>query len=198
MEINMLVVSIENLTKTKVKVCLDNRTDFQLYKREVQKYNIVENEDLENYEEILREVLIPRAKKRAMHLLEKMDRTNKQLEDKLRRNGYPKEAIDEAIAYVTSYHYIDDERYALSYVRYHQESRSRNRIKQDLMQKGIDKEIIRDALESEYTVDEKELIKTYLKKKKYNPDTAERKDKEKMIRFLISKGFTYDDVLTSL
>ena len=93
----MIVTSIEQHTKTKVKVCLDNRTDFQLYKREIDKYSITLGEELSNYDEILSEVLIPRAKKRAMHLLEKMDRTKADIRSKLRRNGYPDEAINAAI-----------------------------------------------------------------------------------------------------
>ena len=54
----MIVTSIEAHTKTKVKVCLDNRTDFQLYKKEIKKYNIEVDKELENYDEILRESFV--------------------------------------------------------------------------------------------------------------------------------------------
>lgn len=190
----MIVTSIEPHTKTKVKVCLDNRTDFHLYKKEIKKYNIEEGKDLSNYEEILSETLIPRAKKRALHLLEKMDRTKADIENKLRINGYPKEAIDKAIAYIESYNYINDERYASAYVRNYRNSRSRNRIMQDLYRKGIDKKIINSALDSEYTTDETELIKSYILKRNYNSDTTTPKERDKMFRFLIGKGFNYDDI----
>lgn len=190
----MIVTSIEQHTKTKVKVCLDNRTDFQLYKREIDKYSIIEGEELSNYDEILSEVLIPRAKKRAMHLLEKMDRTKADIRSKLRRNGYPDEAINAAIEYVESYNYLNDERYAYMYVRNYCNSRSRNRIMQDLYRKGVDKDTINDAIESEYSVDEEELIKMYIIKRGYNVDNASMKDRDKMFRFLISKGFPLDEI----
>jgi len=190
----MIVTSIEQHTKTKVKVCLDNRTDFQLYKREIDKYSITEGEELSNYDEILSEVLIPRAKKRAMHLLEKMDRTKADIRSKLRRNGYPDEAINAAIEYIESYNYLNVERYAYMYVRNYCNSRSRNRIMQDLYRKGVDKDTINDAIESEYSVDEEELIKMYIIKRGYNVDNASMKDRDKMFRFLISKGFPLDEI----
>lgn len=190
----MIVTSIEQHTKTKVKVCLDNRTDFQLYKREIDKYSITLGEELSNYDEILSEVLIPRAKKRAMHLLEKMDRTKADIRSKLRRNGYPDEAINAAIEYIESYNYLNDERYAYMYVRSYCNSRSRNRIMQDLYRKGVDKDTINDAMESEYSVDEEELIKMYIIKRGYDVDNASMKDRDKMFRFLISKGFPLDEI----
>ena len=172
-----------------MKVCLDNRTDFQLYKREIDKYGINEGEELFNYDEILNEVLIPRAKKRAMHLLEKMDRTKADIRSKLRRNGYPDEAINAAIEYIESYNYLNDERYAYMYVRNYCNSRSRNRIMQDLYRKGVDKDTIND-----YTVDEEELINMYIIKRGYDADNASMKDRDKMFRFLISKGFPLDEI----
>ena len=190
----MIVTSIEQHTKTKVKVCLDNRTDFQLYKREIDTYGINEGEELSNYDEILSEVLIPRAKKRAMHLLEKMDRTKADIRSKLRRNGYPDEAINAAIEYIESYNYLNDERYAYMYVRNYCNSRSRNRIMQDLYRKGVDKDTINDAIDSEYSVDEVELIKMYIIKRGYDADNASMKDRDKMFRFLISKGFPLDEI----
>lgn len=190
----MIVTSIEQHTKTKVKVCLDNRTDFQLYRREIDKYSITLGEELSNYDEILSEVLIPRAKKRAMHLLEKMDRTKADIRSKLRRNGYPDEAINAAIEYIESYNYLNDERYAYMYVRNYCNSRSRNRIMQDLYRKGVDKDTINDAIESEYSVDEEELIKMYIIKRGYDVDNASMKDRDKMFRFLISKGFPLDEI----
>ena len=115
-----------------------------LYKGEVRQLHLQENDEIteDMYEEVLEEILIPRARRRAMHLLEKMDRSTRQLETKLREGGYPEPAIESAIAYVTSYHYLDDERLARSHIRFYQTSRSRMRMTQDLLKKGIDREII--------------------------------------------------------
>ncbi|MCR4611489.1 MAG: RecX family transcriptional regulator [Lachnospiraceae bacterium] len=194
----MIVTNIEYHTKTKVKVSLDNREDFQLYRGEIKKYGIEEGVELTNYDEILRETLIPRAKKRTMHLLAKMDRTKADITKKLRDNGYPAEAIAEAIAFVESYDYINDLRYAYMYVRNYRTTRSRNRIMQDMYRKGLNRDIINDAIDKEYTTNEEDLINMYIRKRNFNHESATIKDKEKMCRFLLGKGFEIDMIHKAL
>ena len=186
--------------KGKYKVCLEDGTDFVLYKKEVAQFSLEIGMELtpELYERILREVCIPRAKRRAMHLLEKMDRTEEQLISKLKENGYPPEAVEEAITYVKSYHYIDDERYASNYVRFHQGQKSRQRIKMDLLQKGISKDLVELALENEFAASEEDMIRVLLEKKHYDPETADRKEREKMFRFLLQRGFHSSDIQRAL
>lgn len=182
--------------KNKYKVHLQGGMDLVLYKREVKTYGLEAGEELseEAYQRILEETLIPRAKRRAMHLLEKQDRTRKNLEDKLRESDYPQTAIDAAIAYVESFHYIDDERYARSYVHFHQEGKSKRRIQQDLMQKGIDRDVIALVLEEEYETSEADMIRELLRKKHYDPESADAKERSKMYRFLAGRGFSSGDI----
>ena len=182
--------------KNKYKVHLQGGMDLVLYKREVKTYGLEAGEELseEAYQHILEETLIPRAKRRAMHLLEKQDRTRKNLEDKLRESDYPQVAIDAAIAYVESFHYIDDERYARSYVHFHQEGKSKRRIQQDLMQKGIDRDVIALVLEEEYETSEEDMIRDLLRKKHYDPESADAKERSKMYRFLAGRGFSSGDI----
>lgn len=182
--------------KNKYKVHLQGGMDLVLYKREVKTYGLEAGEELseEAYQRILEETLIPRAKRRAMHLLEKQDRTRKNLEDKLRESDYPQTAIDAAIAYVESFHYIDDERYARSYVHFHQEGKSKRRIQQDLMQKGIDRDVIALVLEEEYETSEADMIRDLLRKKHYDPECADAKERSKMYRFLAGRGFSSGDI----
>ena len=78
-----------------------------------------------DYEKLITEVVGKRAKKRALHLLEQMDRSERKLREKLTQGGYPDCCVDAAIDYVKSFHYLDDYRFASTYVRYHQDSLSR-------------------------------------------------------------------------
>ena len=195
----MLILSIQSLPGKrahKSKVCLQGGTDLFLYNKEVYRFGLKEGEELSQntYEEILSEILIPRAKRRAMHLLEKQDRTRQNLIQKLKESGYPPPAIEEAVAYVESYHYIDDDRYARNYVRYHQEGKSRRKIYEALLQKGVSKDVILAALDEEYFASEENMILELLKKKKYDVDTADLKEKAKMYRFLLGRGFRSNDI----
>lgn len=182
--------------KGKVKVCLRGGADFVLYKREWARWDLKEGEELteEDYDKILGEILIPRAKKRAMHLLEKMDRSAGQLAGKLADNGYPPEAIEEALAYVTSFHYLDDERLARNHIRFYQNSRSKNRIVCDLRKKGIDRDLIARCMEEEYESSEISMMERLLEKKNFESSTATAEERAKMYRFLLQRGFCSSDI----
>ncbi len=190
------VVSVVPQDKKKVMVCLDNGESFVLYKGEAAKLSLFENEVLEEdkYQQIMKEILGKRATKRAMHLLEQQERTEKQLRDKLLQGGYPEACVEQAIAYVKSYHYVDDYRYATVYIRYHQEKESRQKLTQKLMMRGISKDIIMQALEEEFVADECEQIKDLLRKRRYNPENADEGTRRKTAQFLMRKGFKSRDV----
>ena len=192
----MEVLSLVKLTKGRAKICLAGGTDFVLYKKEYESFGIeVGSEVTETeYQEILKEIIIPRCKKGALHLLEKQDRSEKNLRDKLREGGYPAEAIDIAIDYISEYGYLDDARMAASHVRFYQDSRSKQRIIQDLKAKGISPDVIDRVIEEEYTADESEQIERLLVKKNYDKDTATYEDRAKIYRFLAGRGFSSDSI----
>ncbi len=183
--------------KGRALVQFDNGMKVLLYKGEIRRLSLKEGEYISEmlYEKILKEIVGMRAKKRAMHLLERMDRTESQLSEKLRQNGYPDICIEEAIAYVKSYHYIDDTRYAENYVRFHQQKKSRQRLKMDLYAKGIDKAIIEDVLEKTFSSDEQEKIRRLLEKRHFDYGRSDRKEQQKTYQFLMRRGFRSSDIL---
>ena len=178
----MEVKSLVKLTKGRAKICLAGGADLSP----------------ESYQEICSEILIPRCKKRALHLLEKQDRSEQNLRDKLREGGYPSEIIDIAIDYINDYGYLDDARMAASHVRFYQESRSKKRIKQDLLNKGVAPDVIDSVIEEEYTVDELDLIQELMDKKHYDRENATYEDKAKMYRFLAGRGYSSDTIKRAL
>ena len=139
----LLVTEVIPREKGRTSIRFDNGMEVLLYKGEVRKLGLQEQTVIsrEKYDEIIYEILGTRAKKRAMFLLERMDRTEHQLRDKLMQNGYPAVCVDLAIDYVKKYHYIDDLRYATNYISYQQKRKSRQKLKIDLLTKGIDKNV---------------------------------------------------------
>ena len=126
----MQVTKVESLTKTKWKVELDGQFAFVLYKKEILQFGIEVNGELseELYEQIKKDVVLKRAKFRAMHLLTDMARTESQLRDKLKRNMYPEDVISQAIAYVKSFGYINEETYIENFIQSTRETKSRKEI----------------------------------------------------------------------
>ncbi len=146
---------------------------------------------MKEYESI--EEMIHDAKKKAMYLLEKQDRTQQQLETKLLEQGFPESVVKQAISYVESFHYIDDERYAANYIRYRQEQKSKNQLKLELYKKGIDSDTVSKVLANEYESDERQLIMSLLEKKHYTAESS-LKDRNRVISFLLRRGFLLDDI----
>ena len=196
----MIISEIKELDKKRVKVYIDNEFAFALYKGELRDYSIKEGQELSesNYREIMDVVLPKRCKLRAMNLLQKKDYTEKQLHDKLSEGLYPREIIDDAIHYVKAYHYLDDERYARDYITYHMSIRSKNRIIQDLSGKGISKDIFMPIVEELYIEEDSDVeldqIKKLLSKKHYDPEQSDFKEKQKIMAFLLRKGFQMSDI----
>ena len=196
----MIISEIKELDKKRVKVYIDNEFAFVLYKGELRDYSIKEGQELSeaSYQEIMDVVLPKRCKLRAMNLLQKKDYTEKQLHDKLSEGLYPREIIDDAIHYVKAYHYLDDERYARDYITYHMSIRSKNRIIQDLSGKGISKDIFMPIVEELYVEEDSDVeldqIKKLLSKKHYDPEQTEYKEKQKIMAFLLRKGFQMSDI----
>ena len=196
----MRIQEISPCKNKKYKILLEDGFSFVLYKGEKDRYSLEEGGELsgELWLEIRNGILAKRAKKRALYLLEKIDRTEKQLRDKLTESGYPKDLVEEAVEYVRSYHYIDDGRYARNYIRFRQESKSRLLLKNELLQKGVSSQIIEEALEEEYHMDPEELIRSWLVKKGC-PKSGEDPAKERKIcQFLLRKGFAWEDIRRSM
>lgn len=198
--VKLQVESVVPLEKGRIAIKLDNGSEFTLYRTEARKLALREGTFIPEtlYQEILHDIIGIRVKKRAMHLLERMDRTEHQLFEKLKASGYPEECIENAINYVKSYHYIDDLRYAKTYVRCQQQKKSYQRLKIDLLQKGVAKDTIQQALEEEFVSDECEKIQALLQKRRYNRETADRKEQQRMYQFLLRRGFQSGDILKVL
>lgn len=191
----MIVTAIEPLNKGRYKVFLNDEFAFVLYKSELRSYEITLGVEFAEsaYQKIVNEVLGKRAKQRALHLLEKMDRTEWQLQNKLKENLYPAEVIEQAIIYVKSYGYIDDKKYTQNHINIHKSHKSKRQIEAELQQKGILREVVLAVLE-EYEWDERQALEKLLVKKLRNTKQDENKSIEKVKRYLIRKGFPYQDV----
>ncbi len=200
----MIVTQITGITKGRFRIYIEEKPAFVLYRGEVRRLGIREGEPLseESLREIEEEILPTRAKRRAMNLLQNRDYTEAGLREKLRNGDYPESCIEEAVAYVKSYGYVDDCRYAGDFITYNLDRKSRTRMEQDLMRKGISKDAIRtvfEELEEQGTSqDEGAMIRRLLEKKKYDPQTATGQEKQRMYAFLYRRGFRAEVISRAL
>ena len=192
----MRVTRIEECSKSRVRIFIEEEFAFVLYKGELHSYHILEGEEIgeEVIHSIMKELLPKRAKLRAMNLLMKRDYTSKQLRSKLKDGEYPEKVIEEAIAYVEGCRYVNDLRYAVNFIQGHADSRSRRRLEQDLLGRGIDKDTLERAWiqweEQGGDQDEGAMIQALLNKKGFDRERADAKERQKMYAFLMRKGFS--------
>ena len=195
------VGSVEQLSGGKRRVCLDNGEMWILYRGEVRSYSLDEGAVLtgQQYDQIRQDVIGKRAKRRAMHLLEKMDRTEQALRNKLLEGEYPEDLVEDAIAYVKRFHYVDDARYADCYVRSRGASKSRSKLLAELQQKGVDRELADQILaQYEQERDEPQMIRELLEKRHYDPETASLQEQRRMYGYLMRRGFQSTDIYKAI
>lgn len=200
----MIVTQLTALSKGRYRVEMEDSTSFVLYRGELAKLDIREGGEVpeETLRRIKEEILPLRAKKRVLNLLQRRDYTTAGLREKLREGGYPEVCIEEAIAYAASYGYVDDARYAEDFIRCQMEKRSRRRIEQDLMKKGISRELVDGIFErlaaDGMSQDEEQMIRALLKKKNFDGRTATGQEKQRMYAFLYRRGFHTETISRAL
>jgi regulatory protein len=150
---------------------------------------------------------------RAMRLLSQRDHSEAELRRKLAAQPFaargrmatkpptatPVEPIDptvveQVIAYCYQHNWLDDPRFAVSYIG----SRSRKgygaqRIRSELMQKGVDKDTVQTAL-AECEIDWCAHAREVALRKFGEPLPKEWKDKAKVQRYLLYRGFFQEEI----
>ncbi|MCR5256061.1 MAG: recombination regulator RecX [Acetatifactor sp.] len=200
----MEITGIEDFKSGRYKIHIDNEFAFVLYKGELHKYGIKEGNTIseEVYDEIVGEVLVKRAKLRAMNLLTKRDYTTGKLREKLREGLYPPSVIEKAIEYVTGFHYLDDYRYAYTFLSDHCNDKTLMRMKSDLAAKGIKKDVFEKALldwqDNGGFVDEDAMIQNILRKRGYMAKKGDEKEYRRIYGLLMRNGFSADSINRNL
>lgn len=197
---SMMVTRLEQVNKRKCRVYLNDEPAFLLFYHEIEEYHIQEGQELSNAlcQELADQILGKRAKVRCMDLLQISDKTEQELVRKLHQEEYPETVIREALDYVKSYHYVDDFRYARNYIDSRKDGKSRQQISYELLGKGIRSELIGQAWEEAEPVDPVVLILRWAKKRHYDPQCNDERERRKFYQFLLRKGFLFSDIKKAL
>ena len=197
----MIVTELKELEKSKIKVYLDEEIAFILYYSDLKSIELKVGDYLSaaRYEEIINQTIYPRAIQKALAILKFKDRTEKELQRKLKEADYPEEVIVRVIGYMKEYGYLNDERFTSLYVKSRKSTKSKQFIKSELLQKGLDKWVIDEVLEAEYSEDAEEdaellAIKKAITKKTKTPQLLTFEEKQKLIASLFRKGFDINKI----
>ena len=118
------------------------------------------------------------------------------LKNKLRQKKHTSKTVNKVLETCKHLELIDDAKFAKAYIAELKENGSGlQMIKLKLSKKGVSRELIEEELENSFTKDD-EMIAAKIAFKKKLPalkrEKEPRKRKEKLYRFMISKGFNYE------
>ena len=134
-------------------------------------------------------------RQRALEMLDRRDYSRAELCKKLTEKGVSPEEAAEAVDYLASLGFVDDARYAALVVRqYAGKGYGSRRVRMELMRRGLDRNVIDDALTA--MPEQDEALDRLLQQKLRG--SFERADVKKATDALLRKGYGYEEIASAL
>ena len=189
-------IEIQKNNKNRVNLFIDEAFFMGCYVDLVYRFNLEQGMeiDTDKLKKLIEEQEYEACKQKALDLITRAEKSEKAMRNKLLER-YSQVAVDRVIDFLKNYSILDDERYARNIVQNNQlyKRNGRNKIKQTLYLKGIERTEIEKSIE--YIDEDKELENAiYLAEKKIRKikEKDERIIKNKLYQHLSYKGFGYN------
>jgi len=139
----------------------------------------------------------------ALNFLSYRPRSEKEVRDHFKKKKIVGAHVDRAIVKLKKLNFLDDEKFSLWWIEQRNNFRPKGKraLEIELLQKGVEREIVKRVLEEKNnTQAEKDtclvLGRKWLTKKQVNLNIP--KEKEKLFRYLASRGFDFDEVAQAI
>lgn len=193
-----IITKIESQKKNndRVNIYVDGEFFMAVFTELIYTFNLKKGMEIDqnNLTYILKEEMYIKAKNKALNILSKADQSERKIREKL-STEFEEDTIDIVIEFLLKNKFIDDDLLAQKIVNTNVNLNKcgRNKIKQNLYNKGIAIESINEAI-SEIDKDVEFENAMYLAKKRYERVKNEDKRKiyQKISQHLAYKGFDYD------
>lgn len=186
-------ISVQKNNKKRYNVFVDNQFFCAMNIETIIKNQLTSGLEIEKEE--LAKIVLENEKQeslfKATDYISKNLKTKKQVKDYLIKKGYSEQVAWYCVDKLKEYEYIDDKQYSKRYIESVSKKQGQRLTAYKLMMKGVKKEDIESAyLETEINSKEsaKLIAEKYLKNKEKSKENL-----AKTYRYLISKGFSYDE-----
>lgn len=146
--------------------------------------------------------VLKQAKNHALRYLSYRDRSKLEVTQYLEKKEHPQPVIQQALNALIELNYINDQRFALEWGRYkiNKQKLGKSRLYVELLNKGIDKEILESTLRILYDNNSETELAEQCVRKKMNSlkGVEEEKKKRRLIQYLKRRGFSADIIYQSL
>ena len=191
-------IESQKRSKDRVNIYVDGEYFTAVFTEIIYNFNIKKGMEIneEELKPILKKEMYLGCKNKALNILSKADQSEKILKDKLLID-YEEDTIDLVIEFLKNNKFLDDEILAqkITNTNINLNKFGKNKIKQNLYNKGIDRDLISDVMDNiDNDVEYENAL--YLGKKRISriKDTDKNKVKQKLYQHLSYKGFSYDIV----
>lgn len=186
-------IVVQNKDKKRCNVFVDGDYSFAVYIDTAMKYGL--KKDLELNEGLKAQILEEDEKAYAFSLglkyVSRALKTKKQVITYLLSKGISDKSVYYAVDKLKEYNYINDEEFAKRYLEIKSSCEGKRLSDYKLMMKGVKKSDIESAREDVF-IDSKEIAKNLAEKKMKNKENT-FENQTKVFRYLIGKGFSYED-----
>jgi regulatory protein len=135
-----------------------------------------------------------KAKNHALRYISYRDRSKLEVTQYLEKKEYSHPVIQQALEALVKLNYVNDQRFALEWGRYkiNKQKLGKSRLYVELLNKGIDKEILENIIGILYEDTSEAELATECARKKMNSlnGVEEEKKKRRLIQYLKRKGFS--------
>lgn len=189
-------IEAQKRSKDRVNIYVDEEYFMAVYAELVYTHSLKKGMEIdkESLENLLHDEMYMKAKNKALTILSKSDQSEKKIKEKL-LNDFEENIVEDVVEFLKGYKLIDDNLLAEKIVHDNMNLSKfgKNKIKQNLYNKGIAASDIQDAI-SQIDPDEEYENAKYLAEKRLKRLKGEDKNKinQKIYQHLAYKGFNYD------
>ena len=195
-------IEAQKRKEDRVNIYVDEKFFMAIYKELVFTFNLKkgDNIDEEYLKKILKDEMFLKGKNKALNILSKASQSEKKIREKLNED-FEEDTVDDVIDFLKKYNIINDGELASKIVNtnVNLNKYGKNKIKQNLYNKGIEKSAIDEAIsEIDYNAEFENAL--YLAQKRYDRVKNEdpKKAYAKIANHLAYKGFNYDIIKSVL
>lgn len=184
-------IEVQKKNKKRSSIFINGEFKFGLTTDIVIKYGLEEGDEIT--EEDVKNLLLAEEKEylkeRAYRLLRYRNRSIAEMKDRLIKLGYEPDIIEMIINELKQEGALDDRKFVKGFASDYTELKPKGNIfiRRELQKKKVDQSLIEEIIKER---DEKNILKTILQKKFPNYDKNDLKQKAKIIRYFLGKGFT--------
>ncbi|WP_234118947.1 recombination regulator RecX [Clostridium hydrogenum] len=194
-------IEVQKNKKDRVNVYIDEEYSFSCSMELVYSHGLKKNKlvDMDEIKDVVSDDNYIYCKETALKIIERTLKTEKEVEIKLRQKGFEENLIDKAINFLKKYDFVNDNKYIKCYVKEKIKKDGKNKIKYNLMKKGIREDLIEKEL-NEVNIDKQQYSNTLMElaRKKYEILSKKEDDKLKVKKktcdYLLRKGYLWEEI----